>query len=204
MAITERKNQFLASAVDEGQSMEVIQSQLDSYDEQIENIDKQIAEISAKQMQEDAEKKQPKVQDNEPKTEEDIQNQKLANITDLSMSLDKIDTIDSIKAKVDGDVGVLESEIELDKMYANGMPGSMEQIGKKEDLLSDMKAQSLDLTSYIGQELSEVSKVIDENNELTSMQPVEENNGSTPADVTYIAKDNNKSGSEQELSDKAE
>ena len=219
MAITERKDQFLASAVEEGQSMEAIQSQLDSYDEQIKNIDKQIAEITAKQMQEDAEKKQPKVQDNQPKTEEDIQNQKLANITELSMSLDKINTIDSIKTQVDGDIGVLESEIELDKMRATG---SLEQIEKKEALLSDMKAQSLDLTSDIGQELSEASKIIDKNNDLASMQPVEENNTSTsaeenngsvlakennvptPADVTSTAKGNNKSGSEQELSNKAE
>ena len=222
MAITERKDQFLASAVEEGQSMEAIQSQLDSYDEQIKNIDKQIAEITAKKMQEDAKKKQPKVQDNQPKTEEDIQNQKLANITELSMSLDKINTIDSIKTQVDGDIGVLESEIELDKMRANGMPGSLEQIEKKEALLSDMKAQSLDLTSDIGQELSEASKIIDKNNDLASMQPVEENNTSTsaeenngsvlakennvptPADVTSTAKGNNKSGSEQELSNKAE
>ena len=62
---------------------------------------------------------------------EDIQNQKLANITKLSVSLDKIDTIDSVKTKVDGEIGVWESEIELDKMRANGMPGSMELIEKK-------------------------------------------------------------------------
>ena len=131
MAITERKNQFLAGALEEGQSMEAIQSQLDLYDEQIKNIDKQIAQITTKQMQADADNRQPKVQDKRPNTEEDIQNQKLANITKLSVSLDKIDTIDSVKKKVDGEIGVWESEIELDKMRANGMPGSMELIEKK-------------------------------------------------------------------------
>lgn len=35
MAIADRKNQFLANAVEEGKSMETIQSQLDLYDEQI-------------------------------------------------------------------------------------------------------------------------------------------------------------------------
>ena len=211
MAITERKDQFFANAVKEGQSIEAIQSQLDSYDEQIEDIDKQIAEITTKQMQEDAEKKQPKVKDTKPKTKEDIQNEKLSNITKLSTSLDKIDTIDSVKTKIDGDIGVLESEIKLDKMLANGMPGSMELIEKKEALLADMKAQSLDLTSDIGEELSEASKVIDENNDLASMKPVEENDSSNPSteesgssassDVTSISEVGN---NDKELSDEAE
>lgn len=67
-----------------------------------------------------------------------------------------------------------------------------------------MRAKSLDLTSDIGRELSEVSKVIDENNELASMQPVEENNDSTPADVISMAKDDYTNDSDQEVSDKAE
>lgn len=214
MAITERKNQFLAGALEEGQSMEAIQSQLDLYDEQIKNIDKQIAEITTKQMQEDAEKKQPKVKDTKPKTKEDIQNEKLSNITKLSTSLDKIDTIDSVKSKIDGDIGVLESEIKLDKMRANGMPGAMELIEKKEDLLADMKAQSLDLVSDIGEELSEASKVIDENNDLASMKPVEENDSSNPSteengssvssDVPSISEIGNKNGADKELSDEDE
>lgn len=40
MDITERKGQFLASAIERGQSMDAIQSQLDLYDEQIKNIEK--------------------------------------------------------------------------------------------------------------------------------------------------------------------
>ncbi len=61
--------------------METIQSQLDLYDEQIKNIDKQISEITAQQIKEEIEKQHSKLQDNRPKTIEDIQNQKLANIT---------------------------------------------------------------------------------------------------------------------------
>ena len=81
MDINERKGQVIASAVENGQSMETIQSQLDSYDEQIKNIDKQISEITAQQIKEEIEKQHSKLQDNHPKTIEDIQSQKLANIT---------------------------------------------------------------------------------------------------------------------------
>lgn len=96
----------------------------------------------------------------------------------------------------------LESEIELDKMRANGMSGSMKRIEKKEALLSDMKSQSMDLTSDIGQEILEAYKVIDENNELASMQPVEESNSSIQTDINL--KGDSKNESDKEFSDKAE
>ena len=151
--------------------METIQSQLDSYDEQIKNIDKQISEITAQQVKGEIEKQHSKVQDNHLKTKEDIQSRKLANITKMSMSLDKIDTIDAVKTKVDGNIDVLKSEIKVDKIRAEGMTGSMESIEKKEDLLSEMETQSLDLIEGIGEKLSNISKIIDENNNLESNQP---------------------------------
>lgn len=92
----------------------------------------------------------------------------------MSMSIDKIDTIDAIKTKVDGDIGVLKSEIEVDKMRSEGMTGSRELIEKKEDLLSTMETRSLDLIAEIGHQLSGVSKIIDENNDLTSVQAEED------------------------------
>lgn len=188
MDITERKGQFLASAIERGQSMDAIQSQLDLYDEQIKDIDKQISEITAQQMKTEVEKQRPKVRDAQPKTKEDIQNQKLANVTKMSVSLDKIDTIEAIKTKVDGEIGVLKSEIEVDKTRSEGMTGSQESIEKKEDLLSKMETQSLDLTAEIGHQLSGVSKIVDENNDLTLAQVEEDIDDSHSDDIVNKSK----------------
>ena len=166
MAIEDRKNNFMSSALEEGQSMDSIDAQLDSYDEQIKEIDKQIAEISAQQLQAaDEEKNTITYRDNTPKTEQEIQNQKMQNLMKVSMGLDRVETIDTVKAKIDGDSAVLESEIELDKMHSNGMPGSLEAIAKKEEQLAEMQKQSMELTAEIGEQMADLTEEIHKNNE---------------------------------------
>lgn len=187
--INERKGQVLASAVEKGQSKEAIQSQLDLYDEQIKNIDKQISEITVQLMKEEAEKQQPKIRDKQPKTKEDIQNQKLANITKMSMSLDKMDTISAVKTNLDGNVSTLKSEIKVDKIRSEGVISSKELIEKKEELLSEMETRSLNLISDIGEQFSEVTKIIDENNNLVSDQSEEDIDTSTLDNTVKESKD---------------
>lgn len=166
MAIEDRKNSFMSSALEQGQSMDSIEVQLDSYDEQIKEIDKQIAEINAQQLKAANEKKDTiKYSDNKPKTEQEIQNQKMQNLMKISMGLDKVETIDTVKTKIDGDSAVLESEIELDKMHSNGMPGSLEAIAKKEEQLADMQRQSMELTVEIGEQIVDLTEEIHKNNE---------------------------------------
>lgn len=164
--ILERKNSFVASAVEKGQSMDAIRSQVELYDEQIKNIDKQIAEMTTQQMKQEAEKNEPKTtESSRPKTEQEIQNEKLANITKLSTGLEKIEAVDSAKTRVDGDIGVLKSEIELDKMYSSGTQGSMDMIAKKEAQLAEKEAKSMTLTVEIGEQLVETSEKVKENND---------------------------------------
>lgn len=167
MAIEDRKNSFMSSALDAGQSMDSIQAKLDSYDEQIKEIDKQINEISAKQMQEANYDKKgiiDKIND-KPKTEQEIQNQKIQNLMKLSIAMDSVATIDTVKTKIDGNSAVLESEIKLDKMRSNGSASGA--ISRKEEQLADMKQQSMELAADIGEQISDLSDEIQENNKPT-------------------------------------
>ena len=174
--ITERKNQFVASAMEQGQSSKVIQAQVDLYNEQIANIEKQITQLTAQQMKQEAEKNQPKVEDKQPKTEEEIENKTLANISEISASLERIDTVEAVKTDVDGRAGILESEIAMDKMRIGDpkMTGSLEAIEEKEGLLSQLKEKSLDLTEKIGEELTNISETAKENTDLATTEPIEQ------------------------------
>ena len=183
MAIEERKSNYMSAALEKGQSMDSIQAQLDSYDEQIKEIDKQIAEISSKQMEEANEKKndaiKKSVRDNTPKTEQEIQNQRMQNLMEVSMGVERVDTVDSVKTKIDGDSAVLESEIELDKMRSNGTPGSLEAIAKKEEQLAEMQQHSMELTAEIGEQMADLAEDIQENNEPVEKVDDTENKDST-------------------------
>ena len=168
MEIEDRKNDFISSALEKGQSMDSIQAQLDSYDEQIKEIDKQITEISADQMEkaneEEKENIKNSIKNNTPKTEEEIQNQRLQNLMEIVIGLDGVQAVDYVKTRIDGDSAVLESEIELDKMRSNGVSGPMKTIVKKEEQLADMQKQSVQLMEEIGDQIADLAEEIQENN----------------------------------------
>lgn len=203
MEIQDRKNSFMESALKEGQSIDSIQGQLESYDEQIQNIDKQIAQTVAQQMKEAAEEKKntAEKQDDTPKTEQEIENQKMSHLMELSTGMDKVAAIDSVKAKVDGSSGVLETEIELDKMRSNGMKGSLEAIAKKEAELADLQAKSSELSAEIGQQMSDLTQKIEENDKPVEKAQEEqaedpdaaqedENANSEPSDTVQTTTEN--------------
>ena len=106
--ILERRDQFIQQARKQGQSDDMMKSQMEQFDEQIKNIDKQIQEATLKKMTEAAEKSAVKIKSNKPKTKQEIQNDILANITAASTTLDTVETISAEKNKLDGDAGVLK------------------------------------------------------------------------------------------------
>lgn len=161
--IEDRKNEFISKALEEGKSGDAIQSQLEAFDEQLKSIDKQIAQIKTQQMQqkEDKEKNEKSSIYQKPKTKQEIQNERLADITNLSTGLDKAKVISSVKTSVDGNIGVLESEIELAKIRG----ADEKQIEKMEAKLSDMQDQSNQLTADIHEKLTETLDKIEESND---------------------------------------
>lgn len=157
IAIQDRKNSFMSSALEEGQSMDNIQAKLDSYDEQIKEIDKQISEISAKQLEEANDKKKSTIEDHTPKTEQEIENQKMQSLMELSMGLDEVTTVHTVQTKIDGDSAVLKSEIELSD-------GLLRE--KKEEKLAELQKKSMDLTAEISGRLTDLIEKTQKDNEI--------------------------------------
>lgn len=165
-ALEEAKNKFMALAVEKGLSPDMIKCQLASYNEQIRNIDKQIAEITAERMKAEVEKKQIKLKEDKPKTKEEADNKKLADITEMSIATGNIDKITLTKARIDEDISILKSEIELDKSYAGSMSGADNLIKGKEELLAELEAKVLNMESDMGKKISEINeKIREESNE---------------------------------------
>lgn len=151
--ILERKESLMSSVRKEGRSLESVKSQLESLDEQLESIDRQLAEAMAKEMEKQADKMKEHG-GSKPKTKEDIQNQRMADITRLSGSLRQAETVDSVKTRVDGEAGVLKSEIELDRGRTYGVL-SEKAIAGKEAELSRLQDKSAELAVSLGEQIAE-------------------------------------------------
>lgn len=156
--ITEQKNLLIGKTLEKGDTLDSIKPQLEAYDEQLKIIDRQISDLIAKEMEkqaeQQAEKIKPKGEDHKPKTEEEIQSERLAGISSLSDDLKQAQIVSSVKARVDGNSRVLESEIALDQ--SRGCLGA--NVAHKEAELQDMEQSSLRLASKIADELADISK----------------------------------------------
>lgn len=179
--ILEQRDQFVEAAKKQGQSADTIQSQLERFDEQIKDIDKKIQEATLQKMQEAAEKSAPKVQSSKPRTKQDIQNGIMANITAAATTLDRMETVSTEKNKLDGNAGVVKSEIELDKSRDSTGSGQ-ESIASKEERLAQMQYRSQGLMQDISNGLKEANEILDENNELSTTKPVEDDKDTDKAD----------------------
>ena len=171
--ILEMRDQFVENARKQGQSEDVIKTQLEQFDEQIKNIDKQIQEATLKKMQDVAEKSAPKIKNSKYRTKQDVQNDILTNITTASTTLDRIETVNSEKNKLDGNMDVLKSEIELDKSRSSA-GSSQKTIATKEELVSQMQRRSQGLMQDISDGLNEANEILEENSELSETKPVED------------------------------
>lgn len=163
-AIKERKNEFMNTALEEGRTMDSMRPQLEIYEEQIKAIDDQIGQIAAQQTQETMQKTQAegKPENKQPKTEGELQQEKLNTMMALSTSIENVKTVDAVRTKTQGESAVLKSEIELDKMNANGLEGAQKMIDKKEEQLDKLEEQTQNLTAQVGQELSNVTQEVQE------------------------------------------
>lgn len=193
--IEDRKNEFISNALEEGKSGDTIQSQLDAFDEQLKSIDKQIAQMRTQQMQqkEDKEKNEKSSIYQKPKTKQEIQNERLADITNLSTGLDKAKVISSVKTSVDGNIGVLEAEIELAKIRG----ADEKQIEKMEAKLSDMQDQSNQLTADIHEKLTETLDKIEESNDKLTETEVLDTDKTDTDEKDHVDKDHSSHKTEE-------
>ncbi len=172
MSILEQKDSLISSAKEDGRSMESIKSQLEAYEKQLKDVDQQISQAMAKEMEKQTEKGKPKAT---PKTKQEIENERLANVVNMSQGLKEAKTVESVKTRVDGEARVLKSEIELDRIYGNDLESSKEMIAKKEMKLSELEQKSAELVSDIGEIVAETTDKVNEQNETAASKEEEQN-----------------------------
>lgn len=190
MNIMEQRDSLISSTKENGQSMDTIKTQLDSFEKQLKDIDQQISEAVTKEMQKQTENSN---KNKKPKTKQEIENARLANVMDLSQGLKTAQVVNSTKTRVDGEARVLKSEIELDKMHG----ASEEALADKKSKLSALESKSAGLVADIGEILAGTAEAVEEQNEIAASKEKDENAGlkgkdetdSKEKDETAITKD---------------
>lgn len=148
--ITEQKNSLISSTIKNGGSLDSVKSQLEYYDEQVKNLDTQISEMMAQEMEKQTQKEE-KQPDDELKTKEEVQNERLFDIAEISSDVKQSEVIDAVKSTIERDAKVLSSEIQMDRGSSSSSP-----IQKKEEALADLEQRALDLTAQVGEKLLNV------------------------------------------------
>ena len=124
---------------------------------QIKNIDTQIAKIQTEQAEKTTKPKE--YNKNTLKTKEQVEKQKLASLTELSVNAEQADTMYSVKNSVDREARTLSSEIAMDKSYNIGQ----DFIDKKEENLSQLEQKSQQLMEDVSEKLVEVQQIANDN-----------------------------------------
>ncbi len=192
--IQDRRDEYLSKATEEGQSADSIKAQLDSFDQQLKDIDKQIAQLTIQQtMQNAAKEKQHTTRTlyKQPKTRQEVENQRLADITNMSTGLQKAESMHSMKTQVDGDIGIKESEIELEKSRG----GDTKEMEKD---LAELQHRSTQLSAEINGQLNETLDEIEESNDRLTDTEIADN------DKTEGKDDKDKEAADQVEQGKAE
>lgn len=177
--IIDTKNELISMTLEKGRSMENIKSQLDSYDEQLENIDEQISQIITEQFKKQVEDKKEMIY-KKPETKEELENEKLNSMVNLSTSLNKIQMISSVKMEIDGEARVLEVEIKLDESRQGGASAF------KKERLHNLRKQSGYLNIQIKEDLVKVTEKNKENNgHPIEAERIEELNSNSKNETEY-------------------
>ncbi len=156
-ALMQRKSEVRAKALEEGKSVQEVNTLIESYDMQIKNIDTQIAKIQTEQAEKTTKPKE--YNKNTLKTKEQVEKQKLASLTELSVNAEQADTMYSVKNSVDREARTLSSEIAMDKSYNIGQ----DFIDKKEENLSQLEQKSQQLMEDVSEKLVEVQQIANDN-----------------------------------------
>ena len=90
-SLLERKNQWVNSALENGQDIKSVHDMLESYEEQLNELEQQISQEMARQNSGQPEKVQSSKND-EPKTKQEIEQEKISNLVDLSSGMSQIRT----------------------------------------------------------------------------------------------------------------
>ena len=154
--LMDRKSELMAKSAETGQRMD---SQIQQYEKQIEELNQQISELQTdKEDEKKAEENKDKLQYEKPKTEQEVEKEKMGKIAQIANIENHVDTITSVKDKIDGQIRVLHSEIELS---AKGG--------------CNVEAKSNDLANQIGKKTMDIVEDLAENNKVENTTVIKEN-----------------------------
>lgn len=148
-----RQEELRRQARDKDSDPDLIRRSLEVCEEQIRAIEQQIAQEIRQQSKPEAEKAQ-QPEKNEGKTKEELQRERLEQLTNLSTGLSQAQTIQSVQTKVEGMAKIRKSELELDRAYG----GSEESLARKEEEVADLEQRAASLTSQAMEKLNDASK----------------------------------------------
>nr|WP_304968538.1 hypothetical protein [uncultured Dubosiella sp.] len=158
--LLERKNKLIHCALENGGDRTSIQSLLDSYEEQLKELEEQISQEMFRQNGEAMEKSQESRGKEEPKTKEEMEQERMADLVELSSGMARARTVQASKNQVEGEARVLESEIKMDR----GRTGDTEAIGEKEERLAQLQQKAAELTGEAAEISGDVAEKICEDN----------------------------------------
>lgn len=114
--IMECKDSLLERMTDEesGYSSPAIMKQIDEYDKQLDSIDKEIAKELAKPVDaSDKSEENNLYKKDRSVTKQELDNKKMAELTEMSTGLSKSEQMDSVKNRLEGEKHVLEAELKI-------------------------------------------------------------------------------------------
>ncbi len=137
--LLEQKNELLHTTMENGGDKQSIQDLLESYEEQLKELDQQISQEMIKQKEKQLTKEESSKEKEEAMTEEELEQKRVSNLLALSSGMSQMETAKSSKTQIEGEIRVLESEIELDK----GRCGASQGLAKKEEKLAQLRQKYL-------------------------------------------------------------
>ena len=158
--LLERKDELINSTLEKGGNANSIQNLLDSYEEHLKELDQQISQEISGQNREPLERQQSSKKVDKPKTKQEIEQERISNLVDLSSGMTQARTVQASRAQIEGEARVLESEIKMDK----GRTGDSEIIAKKEEKLARLQQKASELTSNVAEISGEVVEKINKSN----------------------------------------
>lgn len=119
-----------------------------------------------------AEENKSPLQYEEPKTEEEVEKEKMGKISEIANHENEIDTISSVRNKVDGKIRVLYSEMELSAQSGGNVEAKLKQIAELEQKSNDLAGQIAERTEEVVEKLADNNKV--EDNIVVTKEEIEE------------------------------
>lgn len=152
--IMEQKNNFINSNIERGVDLNKVKSQIELFDEQLKNIDKQINDYMLEQSKPKEEKEEKKSVVNKEQTEEELNAERLNNITNKADSLTKAKIVNKTKNQIGQEKKVLLSEQKIDSSRGHSSSSRQARIDKIDVTLKDLESNSIKDTNKINKEIN--------------------------------------------------